>query len=102
MTEIGRRTGLFTGVTAFTISALWGIFTGDMFMSLLYSLVAGIIFGMGGMLIGNLFESYTYRAAKRELTRHAIERELEAQMRAAEEPEDASEESLEVSPEVAE
>jgi hypothetical protein len=102
VTEIGRRTGLFTGVTAFTISALWGIFTGDMFMSLLYSLVAGIIFGMGGMLIGNLFESYTFRAAKRELTRQAIERELNEQMRVAQVSEDASGESLEVSPEVGE
>jgi hypothetical protein len=83
VTEIGRRTALIAGVTAFAISTLAGVFTGgDMFMSAMIGMAAGLIFGGGGLLIGNLIENYTFRAAKRELARQALERELEAEIRA--------------------
>jgi hypothetical protein len=103
VTEIGRRTGLLSGVTAFTVSALIGIFTGgDLFMSLLYSLIAGLIFGVGGVMIGNLFEDYTFRAARRQLARQALERELDNELRSVHEDEDSSQDTEEVTPEAAE
>jgi len=95
VTEIGRRTALIAGTTAFALSTLAGIFTGgDLLMSTVIGLAAGLIFGAGGLLIGNLIENYTYRAAKRELARQTLERELEAEIR-AESVRDRREEEME-------
>lgn len=77
LTEIGRRIAILTGTGAFTVSVLIGIFTdGDLVMVSIYGLVAALIFGVGGLLIGNLTENYIVRAAKREVTRRAIEKQL--------------------------
>ena len=82
MTEIGRRIAILAGTGAFTISVLIGIFAdGDLVMVLIYGLVAGLIFGIGGLLIGNLTESYIVQAAKREVTRSAIERQLAEELK---------------------
>jgi hypothetical protein len=77
LTEIGRRIAILAGTGAFTICVLIGIFTnGDLVMVFIYGLVAALIFGIGGLLIGNLTESYIVRAARREVTRRAIEHQL--------------------------
>ena len=83
MTEIGRRAAILAGTGAFAISALIGIFTnGDLIMVSILGLVAGIIFGLGGLLVGNLIDSYIVQAAKREVARRVIERQLAAELHA--------------------
>jgi len=77
LTEIGRRIAILAGTGAFTVSVLIGIFTdGDLVMVSIYGLIAALIFGIGGLLIGNMTENYIVQAAKREVTRRAIERQI--------------------------
>jgi hypothetical protein len=60
-----------------TINVLVGLFSrGDIMRVALMGLLGGIIFGIGGLLVGNLLNGYIINAAKREITRRAVEREL--------------------------
>ena len=82
MTEIGRRTAIITATAAFTVHIVVGaIGGGDIVDVVVKGLLAGIIFGLGGLLVGNLFHTYVLNAANREITIKALERELRAKMR---------------------
>ncbi|MFH1675728.1 MAG: hypothetical protein ABIC40_01800 [bacterium] len=82
MTEIGRRTAIITATAAFAIHIVVGaIGGGDIVDVVVKGLLAGIIFGLCGLLVGNLFQTYVFNAANREITIRALERELRAKMR---------------------
>jgi len=82
MTEIGRRTAIITASAAFTIHIVVGaIGGGDIVDVVVKALLAGIIFGLGGLLLGNLFHTYVLNAANREATIRTLEKELRAKMR---------------------
>lgn len=67
MTEIGRRTGILIGTTAMTATVLVGLlYNGDLAMIGIYGLIAGIMFGIAGLLIGNLIHSYFVSALIKE------------------------------------
>lgn len=81
MTEIGRRTAILVGTGAFAISVLLGIFYGgDLVMVSIRGLAAGLLFGAGGLLVGNLADGYVNEAAKREFARRTLERELRREL----------------------
>jgi len=83
LTEIGRRSAILIGTLAFAISAVIGILhDGDMVLVMIRSVGAALIFGAGGLLIGNMTEGYVFNAARRELARQAMEREIRAEMKA--------------------
>ena len=83
LTEIGRRTAILVGTGAFAISVLIGVFSdGDLVMVSLKGLAACLIFGTGGLLIGNLVEAYIVQAARREVARRAVEKQLAAELAA--------------------
>ncbi len=95
MTEIGRRTAILVGTGAFAISVLAGVlYGGDLMMASIKGLAAGVVFGAGGLLIGNLIEGYILQAARREAAQRALERELAREM-AAKAAEEAASESVE-------
>lgn len=91
MTEIGRRTAMLVGTGALAICVLVGLYYGgDIVTVCINGLAAGMVFGLGGLLIGNLIESYVYRAARRELERQALMRELQKELRESEQKEKAA------------
>ena len=100
MTEIGRRTAILSGTIAFAMSVLVGIFYGDLVKVCLLALAAGLIFGTGGMLIGNLIDGYIIAAAKRELARQALEKELRMELAASEAEKEINEAAVEFPDEV--
>ena len=82
VTEIGRRTAMLVGTGALAISVLVGLcYGGDLVIVCINGLAAGLFFGLGGLLIGNLIESYVFRAARRELERQALMRELQRELK---------------------
>ncbi len=102
MTEIGRRLAILTGTLALVISVLFGVYYGgQLILVCLRGLLAGIIFGTGGMLIGNLIEGYVKRAAKREVVRRALEKEVAEEIMAATESVETNEEIEETAAESA-
>jgi hypothetical protein len=102
VTEFGRRAALMAGSLAFAISFLVGFFAdGDLVAVSLRSFAALVIFGIGGMLIGNLAEGYTVQALRREAMRRQVAREIEREMKAEMSMEEAVEEVEEVTTEIA-
>lgn len=96
MTEIGRRVALIFGGAAFTLSVLIGIISGsDLMWTVILGLVAGIVFGAGGLMVGNLAERYVYQAAQREIGRRAMERQIARELIGENESEETEEESEE-------
>ncbi len=94
MSEIGRRVAIIFGGSAFTISVLVGVISnGDLMYTCVLGLLAGIFFGTGGLLIGNLAEKYVYQAAQRELTRRAMEQKIAQDLIGEEDTEETKEES---------
>lgn len=86
LTEIGRRLAIFAGTTALTLHVLVGLISnGDIVDVLVRGIIAGIIFGLSGLVVGNLIQGYILNAAKREMTRKALEKELRKKMAAGEE-----------------
>lgn len=77
MTEIGRKVGIVTAATSFMLVILAGIFSnGDILWTCFIGLITGLVFGGGGLMIGNLTEKYIQQAAQRELARRAMERKI--------------------------
>lgn len=81
LTEIGRRLGMLFGSAAMLVTILVGLFShGNIATVAIYGLAAGILFGAGGLLIGSLVQSYIVEAAKKEVERRLLERELAQKM----------------------
>jgi hypothetical protein len=83
LTEIGRRGAILAGTLAFAVTMLVGIIAdGDLMMASLLALCAGLIFGTGGLLVGNLLESYTTAFSKREYMQRMLERKFARELAA--------------------
>jgi hypothetical protein len=92
LSEIGRRVAIIFGGSAFTISVLIGVISnGDLMYTCVLGLLAGIFFGTGGLLIGNLAEKYVYQAAQREVTRRAMEQKIAQELIGEKGPEETEE-----------
>ena len=60
------------------ITALVGLFySDDVVRVVLYGVIAALTFGIGGLLIGNLFHGYVMAAAKREAIDRAVVRKMQ-------------------------
>lgn len=63
--------------------------------TLVVGLITGVIFGAGGLLVGNLAERYVYQAAQREIARRTMERKIAEELVAQDEIDVIEEESEE-------
>ncbi len=83
MTEFGRRGAILAGATAMLVVVLIAFFTrGNLVSGVIQGLAAALLFGAGGLLIGNLMHGYVISAAQREATRITMQREIAEELAA--------------------
>lgn len=81
LTELGRRGAILIGTMVFAIIVVSGTWNnGDPIKVVIQGLLAGIVFGLGGLIIGNLLNTYLFNAARRQAIRHQMEQEIREQM----------------------
>lgn len=77
LTEIGRKIGIISAASSFMLVILAGVFSNsDILWTCIMGVIGGLVFGGGGLMIGNLTEKYVRQAAQRELARRAMERKI--------------------------
>lgn len=79
MTEFGRRGALAAGAAALAATVVFGILMdGDPVYVVLQGVLAAVIFGAGGLLIGNLLQGYILAAARREVVDAAVRKKMKS------------------------
>lgn len=77
MTEIGRKVGIISAASSLMFVILAGVFSNsDILWTCVMGVIGGLVFGGGGLMVGNLTEKYIRLAAQRELARRAMERKI--------------------------
>jgi hypothetical protein len=89
---------ILTGTAAMAIVVVIGVLqNARLEIVVIQGLAAAIAFGAGGLIIGNLLQTYVFSAAQREAARLAIRKEIEKEMarQARESEAEEEEESVE-------
>ncbi|HDS29723.1 MAG TPA: hypothetical protein ENN67_01630 [Firmicutes bacterium] len=82
LTEFGRRAAILTGTLAMGIMVINGVLqNSNLLVVILQGVAAALFFGFGGLVVGNMLQSYVLNAARREAARIAIQKELEKEMK---------------------
>jgi hypothetical protein len=77
LTELGRKIGFLAGAIAMVVTVIIGVVNdGNMAIVSIFGAIGGILFGLGGSMIGNLMHNYILDAARKEAEGNLMKEEL--------------------------